>query len=279
MNVKEILTREPRERLYHYTTPQGLLGIVKKREIWATHTQYLNDIREFSHAVAMAEQELQAMAKSSEYTELRPVLHRMKESLEGVESVNVCVASFSEEGDSLPQWRAYGGETAGFAVGFSGQFLQSVLGDKSWLVPCQYDDNEQRRIIRTLIEDVLTEGQNSQREGDDGDPPISSFRVYLMRYAPILKHRSFRDEKEWRILSWPLDCTSDRFCYRVGRSMLIPYYRMPLETDSTPFRMEEIIVGPTPHTKQSIRSVRSLLLKHGLKQTQVVESATPYRSW
>jgi hypothetical protein len=51
MNVKEILNRHPPGILYHYTTQTGLLGIITSGEIWASHTQYLNDVREFPHAI------------------------------------------------------------------------------------------------------------------------------------------------------------------------------------------------------------------------------------
>jgi hypothetical protein len=57
MNVKEHLYRQPPDILYHYTTQPGLLGIIRTQEIWASHTQYLNDAREFRHAIAVVEDE------------------------------------------------------------------------------------------------------------------------------------------------------------------------------------------------------------------------------
>ena len=47
--VDELLSRKPPEVLYHYTTQAGLIGIIRGAEIWATHTQYLNDRREYIH--------------------------------------------------------------------------------------------------------------------------------------------------------------------------------------------------------------------------------------
>jgi hypothetical protein len=48
------LEQTPAKPLYHYTTQEGLLGIVKNREIWATHTQYLNDRLEYKHALEIS---------------------------------------------------------------------------------------------------------------------------------------------------------------------------------------------------------------------------------
>ena len=112
-NVKEILRRTPPPILYHYTTQQGLLGIISDKEIWASHTQYLNDVREFRHALDLVKEEISAMKSEAATNELsRKCLTAMEESvLSGLESINVCVCSFSERGDVLSQWRAYGGAT------------------------------------------------------------------------------------------------------------------------------------------------------------------------
>ena len=56
--LTEILARQPPDVLYHYTTQAGLLGIISQKEIWATHTQYLNDRREYLHAIELVRQEI-----------------------------------------------------------------------------------------------------------------------------------------------------------------------------------------------------------------------------
>src|ERR1017187_4720137 len=91
MNVKEILTRQPPDVLYHYTTQTGLLGIVMSREIWASHTQYLNDVREFRHAIEITSEELSAMELEPQPKDKVELLKEMKEGLKGIESINVCV--------------------------------------------------------------------------------------------------------------------------------------------------------------------------------------------
>ena len=48
------------DNLYHYTTQEGLLGIVEKGEIWATNIFYLNDAAEFKHAFRIFSNKIQA---------------------------------------------------------------------------------------------------------------------------------------------------------------------------------------------------------------------------
>ena len=226
------------------------------------------------------------MINDPSYHDKADLLSEMEQALrEGIESINVCVCSFSADGDVLSQWRAYGGGASGFSIGFAGAFLRAVSDQLNfWLVPVIYDEPEQRALVRTLLQDVLAE--NLQRRAnpieahnDLGIPPGGSLVAYLNRYAPILKHKSFCEEREWRIVSRPLFCLREGFGYRAGTSMLIPYFRIPLSPAQQPFNIEEIIVGPTPHPEQSIRSVKGLLIRHRLDNAQVRNSDAPYRNW
>jgi hypothetical protein len=279
-HVRAFLDPEPPPRLYHYTTAKGLLGIIDKKEIWASHTQYLNDQFEFQHAVSLIKEESVAMREMPEHDAQHPLLDQMASSVEDRDSINVCVCSFSECGDVLSQWRAYG-RGAGFSVSFSGPFLRGVSRkERFWLVKCIYEEADQRSLLRTLLNDVL--GENTQKELDGrGEEriPGGNLAAYLNRYAPILKHKSFAAEKEWRIISRPLSCTRERFEFRPGTSMLVPYFRIPLAGAAETLQIEEILVGPTPHPHQSRQSVQSLLLKHGLRTTKVHNTVAPFRNW
>ncbi len=201
----------------------------------------------------------------------------------GLETVNVCVCSFSEEGDVLSQWRAYGGKTSGIAVGFSGSFLRKMSEQYGWLVPVVYDREKQRSLVRTLLGDSLDESLKSIREGNSG---VSNLFEYLPRYAPILKDHSFVEEKEWRIVTRPLPCTDERFGYRPGGSMLIPYFRLPLAIQEKG-SIKEVVVGPTPYPRQSLRAVDGLLTKYDIPTSSLISqdvvtvrsSEIPYRNW
>ena len=288
-SVKEILSRQPPKILYHYTDQEGLLGIIGKKEIWASHTQYLNDQREFRHAIELVRDELSRMVQRAD-TQAQPFVEEMNQGMhehDGMESVNVCVCSFSEEGDILSQWRAYGDGVAKFSIGFSGALLRQVVESaemKSWLVPCLYREGEQRALVQALLEDVLRENMEWVPQGDiENEDKYLLRRVhliaYLNRYAPILKHETFSEEREWRIVTRPLMCRNKRFDYRPGRSMLIPYYRIPLAGPDVEFGVERIVVGPVPHGDRAVQAAKSLMVKHRLKAAEVLGSDVPFRNW
>ncbi len=283
--LNDVLLPIPEGPLFHYTSQAGLLGIVKNEEIWATHTQYLNDRQEYRHARELALAEIAVMMGEYQGEKEFAQLNSMRMALDRcLESINVCVCSFSEVADSLSQWRAYGSATGGYAIGFAGQYLKKICGEhKFHLVKCIYDEAEQRACIRALLEEVLE--QHMQTAQSEYSLPFGgTLGIYLHRYAPILKHSAFREEREWRIITRPLMCSVgiDQFDYREGRSMIVPFYRVPLKSQNIAFEISEVVVGPTPHVEQACRSVLSLLAAAGLAgqvKNQVRPSVAPFRNW
>lgn len=278
--LSDVLSCKPPDALYHYTTQSGFLGIVKNKEIWATHTQYLNDQSEYLHALGMAREEIDAVMKATNDSQHKALLKDMAADVEGIESMNVCVCSFSEDKDSLSQWRAYSGATSGFAIGFSGKLLAEVAKTESSLAPCIYNRSKQRGLIRALVEEVLEENiEGTPWDDEDHIPRGGNLGAYLHRYAPILKDPSFKEEREWRIILRPHSCKLERFEFRSGNLMLIPYYRFPLSNEKVPFDVHEIVVGPTPHPVQAKHSASSFLVSQRLRDVPVNNSIVPYRSW
>jgi DUF2971 family protein len=192
--LNEVLSRKPDKPLYHYTEQAGLLGIIGKKQIWATHTPYLNDRREFMHAVDLVREEINDLLTSRDH-QTRSILQEMKDGISGIESMNVCVCSFSEERDSLSQWRAYGSGTSGFAIGFPPDFLAEAAEKAGWyLAPCIYDPSDQRTLIKALVEEILEEniGMRAAAKTEEEDLPRGgNLYAYLNRYAPMLKTARF----------------------------------------------------------------------------------------
>jgi hypothetical protein len=230
----------------------------------------LNDAREFLHAVQMMRQLAGSRAGGET---VRDLLDRV---LPGLASINVCVASFSEVPDSLSQWRAYA-PRGGFCIGIRGNRLADLAAaHQFFFAPCLYKRDQQEKLVHALIEQLEENiagrtGQHAEQRSFPGGG--------LPAYAPILKDPAFFEEREWRIISRPQKCTGSRFDFREGNSMLIPFYRFPLECGTGPMPIEEIIVGPTPDPERSAQSIRSFLASQGLAEVKVNPSVVPYRDW
>jgi len=279
--LTDVLRRMPHDTLYHYTMQDGLLGIINDKEIWATHTQYLNDQMEYLHALEILHEEIDAVMHLTKNSQHKLLLRDMDEDSYGLENMNICVCSFSEDGDSLPQWRAYADASSGYSIGFSGEFLAKIAEKQNfYLVKCIYDPLEQRALIRALVDEVLEENIKGEPWDEEDHIPVGgNLGAYLHLYAPILKNISFKDEREWRLISRPLSCRGDHFDFRKGNSTLIPYYKLKLSYEDLPFQLKKIVVGPTPHPKQAEIAVSSFLVSQGLRRIPVINSIVPYRNW
>lgn len=278
--------------LYHYTTQAGILGITKNKEVWMTHTQYLNDSSEFHHAIetikAEVELRLSKTPKKEEETTLKEILDVLEQNLS---TINVCVSCFSEVGDSLSQWRAYGSHTSGYSLGFNSSFLSEVAKSVNGsLVKCIYDNAEKKVVVSKFLDIAVAKilKDREVKPTTEAEHWSNGYAIEnsIFRFAPILKDSSFADEKEWRIISAPLSCKTEGFDYRQGSSMIIPYYKLPLivaNNQSHIKPIDKIYIGPTPNKEQSLISVRGLLLSSGWmnvrNRIEFISSSVPYRSW
>ncbi|MGA2577765.1 MAG: DUF2971 domain-containing protein [Bryobacteraceae bacterium] len=192
---------------------------------------------------------------------------------------NVCVACFSAARDSLSQWRAYAPH-GGCCIAFSADHLAGLAASTGFqLAPCVYDRGTQLALLHELTRNVKDEFM--RRRG--AEQPRSAEEIlpkYLTQCAPLLKDPSFEEETEWRLISQqPPLCTSSRFAFREGKSMLVPYYKFSLHRGDEPIRIEEVIVGPTPEPELAVASIRGFLYSQGIRGTAVKSSAVPYRTW
>jgi hypothetical protein len=122
----------------------------------------------------------------------RNAFQEMREVIrDEISGVNVCVASFSEESDSLSQGRAYAGN-AGFAIGFEGGHLASLTAtDHAYLAPCIYENDRQKNLVQAVLLEVIEQNLSPERLNPR---PGGNLSAYLLRFAPLLKHRSFGAE-------------------------------------------------------------------------------------
>lgn len=286
------------EILYHYTSQFGLIGMLNDKTIRASKIHYLNDSKEFALALKLARNELTERINAAPSQRDRSRLELLRDTIYTIAGVNTCVCCFSELGDALSQWRGYGGGNAGFSVGFTREWFTRVketLGLS--LSPCIYDPEDQQRLIQDAIDEFFA--TNANKEPDywdrdrgyvDPDRPNTfvvlrhagdDFATRLSLIAPLIKEKSFADEREWRLVAPTV--SAHELDHRPGRSMLIPYCNIPIGDDDKFDSIREIIVGPTPHPDLSAASVRSLAIAAGLDNPDnILETRTtsiPFRNW
>lgn len=285
--------KEPTLALFHYTTIDGLLGIFKEKNIWATSIFYLNDQAEFSLALNIfkdAIKELKNRLSLPVEPAIRGAGYKRDQRAEFLDQIadlgfytndlTSVVFSLSENDDQLSQWRGYCSTDHGFSVGFDYARLKNRMKKEGFiLAKCVYDPKEQQGLMARYVKEVVEPNMVDLNE-DNFASRFSKTVVALLHILPMLKHASFYEEAEWRLISVRVSGhKSMRF--RAGRTTLIPYYEFGLIDDKNTgetLPIKSITIGPTPNKDESWRSIKALLEGHNLSaQVKVVLSEIPYR--
>lgn len=287
--ILEFVLDTPPPTLYHYTSMDGLLGIVASGTIWASDTRYLNDRSEATHfrdLLRVRVQQRIAAPGASRPTPFEEILA----AIQSTRAFEAFVASFSEDGDSLSQWRAYCPAGVGFSIGFEAGtlrtgYIRDPAGGSSHFVYGQlskvrYLPEEPSPALDRLLdstEDVVLTLLKTVpgAEAVGKAEAVASMISYL---APIYKHEGFGGEHEWRLVLSKVHEPMPGRKFRPGKSMLVPYVEAEPQAKEVYF-IKEVIVGPTPHPGLSKESVQALFQAVNHPEVTVRESKLPYRHW
>lgn len=263
--------------LYHYTSQNALLGIIENGVIWASNIHYLNDSKEFVHAFDEIETLINQRKKNDE------VLDRVYEGilarLRTIERIHIFVASLTERGDQLSQWRGYCANGAGYSIGFSKAALEKLARINHFTFkPCIYDQQEQRQILAMQLGRAETIVSTTAHSSGVVEDAIDQFIDEFVQIAPLLKHHAFMEEQEWRLISGLVASTDERWRTRPGKSTLIPYIEFDIKAEDGSLPVKNVIVGPGPEKSLAINALPAFLAKNGVKEWSITPSQVPYRT-
>lgn len=176
--------------LYHYTTPEGLLGILNSGQLWATHPAYLNDSRELEYGleglIDLADSYVQEFEmklhpsrtpnglKSAQDRKalMRGALAFVRDNDKMKSFFRHDMAPFisclSKARDQLSQWRGYS-RGGGYAIRFNSSVLESRLlqvdpdgeavpgASAVFLVPVSYDIDDCNSPLCDALDDYVEE--------------------------------------------------------------------------------------------------------------------------
>lgn len=267
--------------LYHYTSMEVLEKITSTQRIWASEVSYLNDSRECIDAEELILEELYRRGGINK--RLRATITSDVELARRASYSRRFVCSFTEDGDSLPQWRAYCPGGSGVAIGFASSVLNEIservgLDDPPrmkvdaslWLYKCIYTKKDKMKFVREFASLYLSAHRN-------GSPhPAGYLEAYLRMCAPLFKQESFREEREWRMV---LSCGDDAVpapLFRSAGGVTIPYIEMAVWSKNTDF-IKDVVVGPNPKLELAVRSVKRLMEARRLGNATVTPSKVSYR--
>jgi hypothetical protein len=287
--LDQVLAAEVPRLLFHYTSSQGLIGILRTQELWASNVAFFNDVQEVEHAVNHALIAIEnTIARGVSRTEL-VALEEMREYV-GSAAKRYYVLCLSEERDLLSQWRAYSPPGGGYSIGFPSKQLLLMADIQGFtLAPCVYDEQLKYRIAQEFVDTFLSRFRAAVASGSVVEQIARQialeFGMHVTKFGITLKHSAFREEKEWRLISPMISEPHAQLDYRPSSVRVVPFFRFRLTDNQHPNLTAAgddhltVIVGPTSDPLASAMAVQFLLRStvgtgafHGV-------SEVPYRTW
>ena len=292
--------------IYHYTSAEGLKGIIENSEIWLTNAVFVNDTTE-----CKALQEEKDLFDERDFSN-EHVRDKWKYFINSPDKENnIYIASFSSGKESLGQWRAYGN----FRIGFK---AKDLIKRPFNLYKCIYSKKE-------IKEWLLKKGRIKEWNGNSLDDQSKRVAAFNLIYAASKKYKNkhFKEEREVRLV---VISNHTRGFYPNSSSMFeneppIYYrnhyiYEMPVpyvkffignkreeendkkdEAKETHRQMKErklndeknvkrellpiaeVLIGPMPHQKEAEIACKILLKDNGYEDVKVNVSKIPYRGF
>src|SRR5262245_33669273 len=287
------------EPLYHYTDANGLKGIIESQQIWFTSHRYLNDPSEIIFGIGAAQEVIASVSaqRSGRVKIFCDLLANLFTIGNITKLLEYLVASFSRESDDLGQWRAYGCDGHGFALGLAPHLFQveerkpsQKPNEVTVVHPIEYSRNRARdrfyEIVQKaadIFEDTVNKHEDLMQDTAVGLAFIENYCKEVFADEMILvcltsKHEAYEHESEVRLMMLGLHTKLKPYIEtRVKNGELVVFVRhlMPIKEAGS---IVEVVVGPSAGADAE-HSVRSLLNSAGVQPTVPIRrSNIPYRS-
>lgn len=278
--------------IYHYTSPEGVLGILTDHKLWLSEITYMNDESEIIYTFDLLKNTLTQNSDRISQAFKRAIEKRIKNRTQLSQTLfdyinreSIFVACFSTQKDELSLWNYYTktGSMAGYNIGFDvNKLVKKVQSKLKVMHHFTYgrticDKWKQEEYLKEAIRKYNELYQNIK--GKDKENVINSFWGLIHIYSLFFKKEAFKNENEYRFVITEytdvLQKNSKVFQinHRIQNGLIIPYIELDFDNDS----VSEITISPIIKQNHYKAGIESLLHQKGYNQTKVGISEIPLR--
>lgn len=279
--------------IYHYTSPEGILGILTNHTLWLSEITYMNDESEITYTfdlltdiLAQNNNEICQTFKDSLKTNIEKRTQLPSNLFDYVHRDSIFVACFSTKNDDISLWNYYTktGSMAGYNIGFKvDKLVEKVKSELKVMYHFIYgkticDKYKQEGYIKEAIEEYNLLYQKMPTT-EDKENVLKSFWGLIHIFSLFFKKEAFKNENEYRfVITEYTDILQKRnrafqINNRIQNGLIIPYIELDFDKDS----VSEITISPTIKQLYYKAGVESLLHQNEYHQTQVKMSEIPLR--
>lgn len=273
------------ELIYHYCRSEPFVEIVRTRSIWLSASYTMNDATERSWGYSVFQKAAKAIEQE---TGPEFVAQIASPVIAGDKYSTLMIACFSLDADVLSQWRAYGEDGRGFAIGFSPKLIEAPAKQLRVL----YDEDAQiQELTGNLRHIYQVEKAQGFRYGEEFQSHMFQLGLDLCAF----KNPAFREEKEIRLAhacgmdrdnktvvpAGARDQSGERLSdplqlhFRVVRGVVVPYVIVDYSNSGAASPIREIVLGP--RNENAELNIEVFLDTLCVPNVSVRRSKVPYR--
>jgi len=279
------------ERIYHYTTGDGLRGILESGQFRMTNVFNLNDPSELRHGYRIAADVLDKKVEGRHQNQLHFAKVFRDFERTGIEaSSQIFVTCFSNAPDDLSQWRAYADDGRGYILGFDAKCLEKAFcaADPAHAAsfPINYNESDLVKLDSAVMEKICDFLDFPHELPHPPEATIAYVRalharltIYPVLFSLYFKHSSYENEREYRFMrlhgaTKPVEDIRRRYRpYEVVKYVEFDWKQ------HCPQALKSIRVGPAAQQSKGKRFAEDCLEVFGDKNDVTIDvSEIPYRS-
>lgn len=300
---------------YHYTSPNGLYGILKTRTLFFTDCQFLNDRNErlninselcdfWRNNSRYYDKQFVSLLKGTQVTLYEDCEYSYMESDRPYSKENACsryfVLSASESPDSLSMWKYYAKNNSydGYCVGLATYALDDEWIDRETGVAIEsgmvlYHSEEKQKAITEAV-NKLYEKWCIYKISDEYNKKIQAdFKSWVSIASLFFKDSCFADEREHRFVAIaPKDSLNDLYYeyngekykmydFRIVNGCLTPFIKMPFNFWNVDdcWAINSIGISPCLNADMKKLGLKAFMdsLDYKLESCRIYESNIPLR--
>jgi hypothetical protein len=292
-----------RMRFVHYTSADAALNILQTKRIWMRNVTCMSDYHEVQHGFDILQRYF-TPEKTKEFIGTLDLCMpgaavQAMEHFNGWWNANIRLNTYvtslslhdrdEDQLGRLSMWRAFGAAPTRVAIVIKIPFYSGAVQELGLMFsPVAYlAEHEVHQTLTQVLKNVIEEVEFLRSQ----DKQTVVTYVFMMLFAAVacLKHRGFREEKEWRAVYCPQIIKSPLMEHSLESVSGVPQhvYKIPLDQTVSdklaglhlPDILDHLIIGPSPYPWVLYRAFVEILEVAGVPDARdkVLVSDIPIR--